>query len=141
MAEVSLVKQLSGTEALESMMYELRKVLQMNGRFQPHMAYSGYRAEITVKFYPAQSLVPPVEQEIEVASETFTGEMSLSPTVNDTVDIPVRSPNQTREDANMPTPVLTMEDGQPVEKWVKRKNTFKGGKTGPAQTMVPTMDV
>ena len=67
--------------------------------------------------------------------------------MNETVEIPVRSPNQVREDAGMPTPVLAQDEhGNPVEKWVNRsgkapKNVTKGGNAGkePAVTMVPTV--
>ena len=43
----------------------------------------------------------------------------------------------------MPTPVLSQDaNGNPVEKWVKRRavprNVVKGGDTSPRQTMVPT---
>lgn len=146
MAEVSLVKQLSGTEALDSMLHELRQVLGRNGRFHSHMAYSGYRAELELKFYPAQSFVPPVEQRVEVTGG-FTGfdgvVLSETPSVEVEVKIPVRSPNQVREDCDMPTPVLSQDaNGNPVEKWVKRRavprNVVKGGDTSPRQTMVPT---
>jgi hypothetical protein len=150
MAEISIPKQLSGPEALDSMLAELRKKLYMNGRFQSHMAYAGYRAEITVKFYPAASFIPPVEQEIEVEAQNgfrgFDGVViSETATVDEQLEIPVRPPNQVREDADMPTPVLTHDDkGGTVEKWVKRgktpKNKVNGGNVGkePLQTMVPT---
>jgi hypothetical protein len=128
------------------MLAELRKTLRMNGRFQPHMAYAGYRAEISVKFYPAASFIPPVEQDVELESVPDGAVLSQTATVETAVEIPVRPPNQVREDADMPTPVLVMdENGNPVEKWVNRKgkvpkNVVKGGKTGkePAVTMVPT---
>ena len=35
MAEISIPKQLSGPEALDSMLAELRKKLRMNGRLSP----------------------------------------------------------------------------------------------------------
>ena len=149
MAEISIPKQLSGPEALDSMMAELRKKLRMNGRFQSHMAYAGYRAEISVKFYPAASFIPPIDQKVEVEGGFigFDGVvLSETATVDETVTIPVRPPNQVREDADMPTPVLAHDaQGGTVEKWVKRakqppKNKVKGGEVGsePLQTMVPT---
>jgi hypothetical protein len=149
MGEVSIVKQLSGTEALESLIYEIRKNLGRNGRFQPHMAYPGYRAEISVKFFPAGSFVPPVEQEF-VIDKALDASILSEKSVDIEIEIPIRPPNQVREDSDMPTPVLAMDDnGNPVEKWVKRKggiprNKVKGGRTGtaegsePVQTMVPT---
>ena len=146
MAEISLPKQLSGSEALESVLAELRKKLRTNGRFQPHMAYAGYRAEVTVKFYPAASFIPPIEQVVEVDTVPDGAVVSQAATVEQTVEIPVRPPNQVREEADLPTPVLTQDaNGSPVEKWVKRKgaipkNKVKGGNVGPEpmQTMVPT---
>lgn len=148
MAEISLAKQLSGPEALESMLEGVRQQLRMNGRFQSHMAYPGYRAEIVVRFYPAASFIPAVEQEFTV--EHLTGEpgevVSQTATVSDAIEIPVRPPNQVREEAGMPTPVLVQdENGNPVEKWVHAKgkvpkNVVKGGHVGkePVVTMVPT---
>lgn len=144
MAEVSLPKQLSGTEALDSMLAEVRKHLCMNGRFQSHMAYAGYRAEVSVRFYPAASFIPPVEQTLKLGTVPDGAVLSQTATVDAIVDIPVRPPNQVREEADMPTPVLTQdENGNPVERWVKRgkvpKNKVKGGNVGkePAVTMVP----
>lgn len=159
MADISLVKQLSGSEALASMLEELRKRLRMNGRFQPHMAYSGYRAKITVEFYPAMTFVPPVEQTVELEEVPEGATVSLVATVSQAVEIPLRSPNEARESADMPTPFLTQDqNGNPVEKWVKKgpgagqrpKNVVKGGQVGsgsrealvgegttPAVTMVP----
>jgi hypothetical protein len=146
MAEISLPKQLSGPEALDSMLQTLRQKLRMNGRFSSHMAYAGYRAEISVKFFPAASFIPPVEQVIELENVPAGAVVSQTATVEESVEIPVRPPNQVREDADMPTPVLTTDDsGNPVEKWVKRKgmvqkNKVKGGNVGeePIVTMVPT---
>jgi hypothetical protein len=155
MSEISLAKQLSGPEALDSMLHELRKKLRMNGRFSSHMAYPGYHAEITVRFYPAASFVPPVEQLVEVQQvmvepdgEERVVVVSKTASVDETVSIPLKSPNQAREDADMPTPILTTdENGNPMEKWVNRKgkvpkNKVKGGEVGPgtepAMTMVPT---
>lgn len=152
MADISLVKQLSGSEALASMLEELRKKLRMNGRFQPHMAYAGYRAEITVKFYPAATFIPPVEQTIEIDTVPADAVLSQTATVQQEVEIPLRSPNEARESADMPTPILTQDqNGNPVEKWVNRKakppkNVVRGGQsssvvaegTSPAITMVPS---
>lgn len=146
MSEISLPKQLSGPEALDSMLHAIRQKLRMNGRFQSHMAYPGYRAEVLVKFYPAASFIPVVVQSVEVDNQSSSGlVMSETATVEETVEIPVRSPNQVREEADMPTPVLAQDEhGNPVEKWVKRKggpkkNTAKGGHVNggePAVTMV-----
>lgn len=150
MAEISLAKGLSGREALDSMMYETRQKLAMHGRFGANMNYPGYRAELTVKFYPAASFIPPLECAVTVEKLTgAVGEVvSQTPTVVETVEIPVRPPNAVREAADMPTPVLTQDaQGNTVEKWVKRgpgrppKNRVLGGNIGPEPTvtMVPTV--
>jgi hypothetical protein len=110
------------------------------------MAYPGYRAEITVKFYPAASFIPPIEQEVSIDTVPKDAIVSQTATVQETVEIPVRPPNQVREESDMPTPVLSQDqNGNPVEKWVKHKgrvpkNKVKGGDVGkePAVTMVPT---
>jgi hypothetical protein len=146
MAEISLAKGLTGREALDSMLFEVRQKLAMHGRFGVNMNYPGYRAEVSVKFYPAASFVPPIECDLSV--EKLTGAegevVSQTATVEQTVTIPVRPPNQVREDADLPTPVLTQDaSGQTVERYVKRKpgfpkNKVKGGETEPAVTMVPT---
>jgi hypothetical protein len=150
MAEISIPKQLSGPECLDSIMHELRTKLRMNGRFSSHMAYAGYRAEISLKFYPAASFVPEMEQTVELESVPDGATLSQSATADVSLEIPVRPPNQVREDADMPTPVLAQDaEGNMVEKWVRRKgqvpkNKVKGGKTGTAEgsepqvTMVPT---
>jgi hypothetical protein len=155
MSEISLVKQLSGPECLDSMLSELRKKLRMNGRFQSHMAYPGYRAVLHLEFYPAASYIPSAEQTVEVENIPTAPDqtpksvlVSDTPTVDEKVEIPVRSPNQVREDSEMPTPVLTQDaQGNPVEKWIKKpgrppKNKYKGGSvaegTEPLVTMVPT---
>ena len=150
MAEISLPKQLSGPEALDSMLSEARKRLRINGRFSSHMAYPGYRAVVRVEFFPAASFVPAIDQTVEIDTVPEGAILSQSATVDETVEIPVRPPNQVREDADMPTPILVQdENGQSVERWVNRKgkvpkNKVKGGHTGtaegsePAVTMVPT---
>lgn len=142
MAEISLAKQLSGTESLESLLVEIRRKLNMNGRFAPHMSYPGFRAEISIRFYPSASFIPAIEQDIEIDTVPAGAIVSESPTVDVSIDLPVRPPNQVREDSGMPTPILTQDaNGNPVEKWVHRKgkvpkNSVKGGETD-VITMVP----
>lgn len=146
MSEISLPKQLSGTEALESLLSEIRRHLRTNSRFQPHMAYAGFAASISVKFFPAASFIPAVEQDVLIESVPEDAVLSQTPTVDEVVEIPVRPPNQVREEADLPTPILTQDDnGNPVEKWVKKrggipKNKVRGAHLGeePAVTMVAT---
>ena len=149
MAQVSLAKTLSGPEALDSMLHEVRNKLRMNGRFLPHMAYPGYRAVVKVEFYPAASFIPDVQQTVEVQGGFigFDGiVLSETATVDTTIEIPVRPPNQVREEADMPLPVLA-DDGKggTVEKWVKGKQAPKtaaklrpGIGPEPALTLTPT---
>jgi hypothetical protein len=145
MAEISLPKQLSGPEALESLLAHLRNILRTHSRFAPHMAYAGYRAEIGVKFYPAASFIPPFEMTLDVDKVPEGSILSETATVEEDVAIPVRPPNQVREDAGLPTPVLTQDaNGNAVERWVHRakqppKNVIKGVGREPAVTMVPTV--
>jgi hypothetical protein len=132
------------------MLAEARKKLRMNGRFGSHMAYPGYRAVIRVEFYPAASFIPSIDHTIVLDTVPEGAIVSQTATVAEDIEIPIRPPNQVREDADMPTPILSQDEhGQSVEKWVRRKggvpkNKVKGGQTGvedgsePAVTMVPT---
>lgn len=151
MADVSIPKQLTGPEVLESILFELRQKLRMNGRFSSHMAYPGYQAEVSLKFYPAASFVPGFEQVVELKTENPPPPggyvlFSEAATVEELIKIPIRPPNQVREDSGMPTPILTQDEhGNMVEKWVNRKvNGPKNKKRAehlgpePAVTMVPT---
>ena len=81
------------------------------------MAYSGFRAEISLKFYPFASFIPPVEQTYVIGEET-----SAPPQFEATLEIPVRPPSQVRDESDLPLPVLTTDsNGNPAEKWVKKK--------------------
>lgn len=130
--EVSVAKPLSGTEALDACLYELRRLLSRDGRFQSHMAYQAFRAEIDFKFYPAVGFTPPVERKLEI-TQGDQSEVEENPTVEESLEIPVRPPNQVREESEMPTPVLVTDAmGKTEEKWVKRgpgrpRNVVKGG--------------
>jgi len=119
MSEVSIAKPISGPEALESCLSELRKTLSKDDRFTNHMAYAGFIARIEFKFYPQLSFIPPVEREIEI-KEGETESTEESPTVSETVEIPLRSPNQVRKDADLPQPILVTDaKGQSHEEWKK----------------------
>jgi len=131
--EVSVAKPLSGTEALDSVLYELRRLLSRDGRFQSHMAYQAFRAVLDFKFYPAVGFTPPVERSLEI-TQGDQSDVEEIPTVEEHLEIPVRPPNQVREEAEMPTPVLVTDAlGKTEEKWVKRgpgrprKNVVMGG--------------
>jgi hypothetical protein len=131
--EVSIAKQLSGTECLEACLEELRKVLSLDGRFHSHKAYQGFRAEIHFKFTPASGFVPGIDRELLIENGDLT-DIEDSPTVDEKAVLPMRPPNQVREEAGMPTPVLVTDgQGRSTEKWVKKgdkpKNTYRGGKT------------
>lgn len=119
-SEVSIAKPLSGSECLEACLTRLRESLGKDDRFQSHMAYSGFRAIIEFKFYPQLSFIPPVEKDVVVAERGQEG-IEAEPTVDVTIDIPLAPPNQVREEAGMPTPVLVTDgEGRSTEKWVQR---------------------
>lgn len=145
MADVSLVKQLSGPEVIDSILAQLKKKLSIHGRLQPNSAYSGYRAELIFKFYPAASFIPPVTYSAEVQDVPDDAILSETATVEAHIEIPVKPPNKVREESGLPTPVLGPDDkGNIVEKWVHlkpaEKNKVRGGHSGlPAQTMVPAI--
>jgi hypothetical protein len=115
-SEVSIAKPLSGTESLDACLNSLRIALSKDDRFSSHMAYTGFRAVIDFKFYPVMTFVPDVERVVEVTEGE--GEPETEPTVTETVEIPVRPPNQVREEADMPQPVLVTDSkGQGHEEW------------------------
>jgi hypothetical protein len=126
-SEVSIAKHLSGPEVLESILHSFRAAMNKDDRFMSHVAYSGYHAEVDFHFYPAMSFVPPLERNIR----TEDGDLSNLQTVPETVklEIPLRPPNEVREDADMPLPVLvTHSDGRQEEKWVKKGKAPKQNK-------------
>ena len=114
-AEVSIAKQLSGSECLEALVAELRKVLARDDRFMPHMAYHGFRAVIDLKFFPHNSFLPDFERQVQVTG----GEQGIEqPAVEVHVDMPLRPPNEVREEADLPTPVLVTDGkGNTHEEW------------------------
>lgn len=128
-AEISIAKQLSGPECLDSCIATLRNALVKDDRFMPHMAYHGYTAEIAFKFTPYNSFAPPVDRVVSV----FNGDLSTDPEASVTVnlEIPLRSPNVVREEAELPTPVLVTDGkGNTHEEW---KHTGKA----PTSSKVP----
>ena len=139
MAETSIAKPLSGTEALEACLIELRKALSKDDRFSTHMAYNGFKASIEFKFYPQLSYIPPIEREVKVA-EGDQSDIAESPTVDEKVEIPLRPPNKVREESGMAQPILVTDgQGRSHEEWRKvssrpeqpsvrnLKNIVKGG--------------
>ena len=129
-SEISIAKQLSGTECLEAICAALRNTLAKDDRFYGHIAYSGFKASVELKFHPYQSFVPDVERTIEVQEGDLTGEQGEE--VKASVEMPVQAPNKVREEAGLPLPVLvTDEKGNSHEKWKKV------GKQ-PTQLKVPT---
>ena len=148
--ERSIPKRLSGGEALDSLMAEIYKRLCNHGHFHSHKAYQGYSAKVSIEFRPALSFTPVLTDDFE-AKSAIDFDLSMLPEGTEvgpkaefSIDIPVRPPNQVREEAGMDLPVQVEENGMPVEKWVK-PSKFKG-KTKPgtpapsrASMSVPTV--
>jgi hypothetical protein len=136
-SEVSIAKALSGSECLESLIHSLRETLGRDDRFSSHMAYSGFKAEIRVKFTPVMSFIPEVDRTIHA----FSGDQpdpEESPILDVTYAMEPKPPNQVREEADLPQPVLVTDgEGRTTEKWVKKGNApkqvgkpkFVGGQT------------
>jgi hypothetical protein len=131
--EKSIPKRLSGTEALDSIMDGIYKRLCAHGHFHSHKAYQGYSATVKIDFRPARSFSPPLTDEFSVGDLPFHNEgeidMEFLPSVTETIDIPVRPPNQVREEAGLDMPVQVEEQGQLVERFIppaKYKGRLKG---------------
>lgn len=136
-SEVSIAKPLSGTECLEACLTTLRTALSKDDRFSTHMGYSGFTATIDFKFRPSMSFTPDVERTVDVELGDVSN-LEGRPTVEETVEIPQRPPNQVRQEADMPQPVLVTDgQGQSHEEWKKtsravpknvvpKKNKVKG---------------
>lgn len=119
-SEVSIAKPLSGPECVEACLAALRKAISRDDRFSSHMAYSGFRAEINLKFYPVLSFIPPVDRDVVLEEGDVEG-VETEPTVELTAVLEPAPPNKVREDAEMPQPVLvTEQDGKSHEKWVRK---------------------
>lgn len=135
MTETSIAKPLSGPECLDSCLDALRKALSKDDRFSSHMAYSGFRAIIQFKFYPQLSFVPAIERGLTV-EEGEHNDIAESPTVDETVELPLRPPNQVREEAKLAQPILVSDgQGRSHEEWVKRDGPV------PKQSVVPKKNV
>lgn len=131
--EKSIPKRLSGTEALESLMDGIYKRLCAHGHFHSHKAYQGYSATVKIDFRPARSFSPPLTDDFTVGYLPCHNEGEIDveflPTVTETIEIPVRPPNQVREEAGLDMPVQTEENGQLVERFIspaKYKGRLKG---------------
>jgi hypothetical protein len=116
-SEVSIAKPLSGPECLEACLYALKTALSKDDRFMNHVAYTGFTASIDFKFRPAMSFVPDVERTVDVGA----GDQSnIGPETTEHIEIAKRPPNQVREEADMPQPVLVTDgQGQSREEWKK----------------------
>ena len=121
--EVSIAKPLSGPECIEACLHALKATLSKDDRFMNHVAYAGFSASIDFKFRPSMSFVPNVERTVEV-NEGSQEELSEQPTVEEKVELGLRPPNQVREEADMPQPVLVTDGkGQAHEEWKKTSKT------------------
>src|ERR1035437_4377750 len=108
--EKSIPKRLSGNEALESIMEAIYKRLSAHGHFHSHKAYQGYSATVKLEFRPARSFSPPLTDDFTV--EDMEPGAELVEGVDIIIDIPVRPPNQVREDAGLNMPVQVEEIGR-----------------------------
>jgi hypothetical protein len=126
-SEKSIAKRLSGDEALESLMGEIYKRMCHHGHFHSHKAYQGYSAKVTIDFRPAMSFTPPLTDDFEVNQLDAGIEVEAGEIIE--ISIPIRPPNQVREENGMDLPVHVEEDGILKEKWVK-PSKFRG-KTKP----------
>jgi hypothetical protein len=123
-SEVSIAKELSGPESLEACIHALRTDLAKDDRFMSHVAYRGFHAVIDFKFRPSMSFVPDCEREVVVVVGDQT-DLEDEPTVDVKIEIPQRPPNQVREEADMPQPVLVTDgQGQSHEEWKKTSKTI-----------------
>jgi len=123
----SIPKGLSGVEALDSMLEKVRERLVRHDRFAPHKSYQGYEARIRVEFYPAASFAPPLTDDFTVGQHESDAIVSQTALVDETVEIPLRPPNQVRVEAGMNTPVMVPDGkGGTEEKWIS-KGTVPGG--------------
>jgi hypothetical protein len=139
--EKSIPKRLSGSEALDSIMEAIYKRLSAHGHFHSHKAYQGYSATVKLDFRPARSFSPPLTDDFVV--DDLEPDAELAEGIAETVDIPVRPPNQVREEAGLDMPVQTEEHGQLVERFIppaRYKGRLKpnGRKPSTASMDVPT---
>ena len=140
--EKSIPKRLSGSEALDSLMDGIYKRLVAHGHFQSHKAYQGYGATVKIEFRPARSFSPPLTDDF-VVEDLEPGAELENPYV-DIIEIPVRPPNQVREEAGLDMPVHVEEAGQIVERFIppaKYKGRLKptGKKPSTANMDTPTV--
>jgi hypothetical protein len=140
--EKSIPKRLSGNEALDSIMEAIYKRLSAHGHFHSHKAYQGYSATVKLDFRPARSFSPPLTDDFLV--EDYSPEADLGDPITETIEIPVRPPNQVREEAGLDMPVQVEERGQLVERFIppaKYKGRLKpnGKKPSTASMDTPTV--
>lgn len=121
MSVQSIPKGLSGTEAMESILTKVRERLVKHDRFAPHKSYQGYEARVKIEFYPAASFAPPLTDDFTVSNHVDGAVVSLTAIVDETVEIPLRPPNQVRVESGMKTPVMAPDGkGGTEEKWIAK---------------------
>lgn len=137
--EKSIPKRLSGTEALDSMLHQIRTRLANHGHFHSHKAYHGYSASVTIEFRPVRSFAPPLTDEFQI--EEGDPEDEFGEAVNLSVEIDAAPPNAVREEAGMDMPVQVEENGRTIEKMVpaaKYKGRLKPGIKKPSTANMST---
>jgi hypothetical protein len=144
--EKSIPKRLSGSEALDSIMEAIYKRLSAHGHFHSHKAYQGYSATVKLDFRPARSFSPPLTDDfvVDFGLDLLPEGTEVGPAITELIEIPVRPPNQVREEAGLDMPVQTEEHGQLVERFIppaRYKGRLKpnGRKPSTASMDVPTV--
>jgi hypothetical protein len=141
--EKSIPKRLSGSEALESLMDAIWKRLAGHGHFHSHKAYQGYSATVKIDFRPARSFSPPLTDDfvVDFGLDLLPEGTEVGPAITEVIEIPLRPPNQVREEAGLDMPVQTEEQGQIVERFVpaaKYKGRMKAGAKKPSMSNMDT---
>lgn len=118
--EVSIAKPLSGPEALEAVLHDIRTVLSKDDRFMSHTSFKGLETKVRIEVRENPlGFLPPVEREL-VTSVGDISELPEKPDAIHETSISEKSPNKIRESHDMKQPVLVSDgQGQSHEEWKK----------------------
>jgi len=139
--ETVLAKQLSGTEVIAAILYDLRTLLEHDDRLAPHLAFNAASYTVTVAIRLPSSAQPNVERTLTYGRGSAADIEALpdAPTVELTITRPEQPPNELRLDTEQPLTVLTREsDGRTTERQVSYAGRSAEGKSKlPAQPGQP----